>query len=285
MTRYQQLMIAAIMTATLTLTGCVNLDGGRTTSTKASMIPTPKQMQQATLNNGGSFMAKVKSILPKRKPRVLIQDTPIASDDPTRLDYDAGELGPEIFLAAARMSEKNGQYATALDQYNSALKVDGRNRSALIGMARLQHKTGNTDEAIAIYKKALRIHQNDAVIMNDLGLCHARNNQLPEAIRMLDGALRLAPDREMYRNNLAAALIESNRTPDALNLMSQRYGQDVANFRIGYLLEKAGKQQESQFHLSRALVLNPDLTEARMMMERREAQRVSALSPGQRSAQ
>lgn len=283
-----QALLVVLACGACAMTGCVNLDQQKRPSrfgfkqsdaptrvTKAPMKKTPEAMLKATKSKGASFVSQITSVLPQ-KVKQTIPDQVLADDDPTRLDNAPKDLGPGLYVAAARLSEKSGRYEAALNQYNMALKADGTDRNALIGMARLQHRLGKTDAAIRIYHDALNIYRNDSVIMNDLGLCYARNKQLDQAISVLRAATQIAPEREIYWNNLAAALIEAERTGEAFEYLTQRDGQALANYKIGYLLDRAGRKPESEPYLSKALALNPNLTQARELLNELVPQ-VSAL--------
>ena len=259
-------MLACAMTVVTMSMGCVSLDKP-TTKIKAPMIKTPQAMAKATKNTGNALLATVKKVLPKRKPKMQIADAPIAKDDPTRLDYDPGKIGPDLYVSTAKMAEQGGRFDMALQQYNKALQADGSSRPALIGMARLQHRIGRNADAIQTYHNALNAHSGDAVIMNDLGLCYARDGQLNRAIDFLSQATQVSPDRAMYSNNLAAALVEANRTQDALTFLTKKMGPAIANFKVGYLLHDAGQTQESSHYLNEALAINPQLQQARDLLE------------------
>ena len=274
------LSLLALLAATV---GCVNLDAREATkSTKAPMVMSPKAMTKATFaNNGSSFKSKLKNLLPKRPTKVQIADAPMADDDPTRLDYDPGEIGPELYISAARLSEQTGHYEAAIKQYAAALNADGRSRNALIGLARLNHRIGKNDEAIRHYHEALSYYPNDAVIMNDLGLCLARNGQMQKSAEVLQNAVAAAPDRDMYLHNLATVLVELNRTDEAVARLETRLGPATAHFRVGYLLNQAGRLQESSAHLEQALAYNPGLKQARQILDE-QVPLISALPARQR---
>lgn len=273
---FRCLLFSVLAFATLLHTGCVNLDARPATAvTKAPIQKTPEAMAKATKATGNSWAKRIKRALPKPKTKIEIPDKIVADDDPTRLD-NTQEVGPDLYVAAARLSERNGRYETALEQYNTALKSDGKHRNALIGLARLQHKTGNVDGAIGIYRDALNIYRGDAVMMNDLGMCYARDGQVNEAISMLQMATEAAPNREMYMNNLAGALVDANRMGEAVAHLTRLGGPAVANYKVGYLLDRAGRKSEAEAYLSQALAIDPNMRQARAILDA-NAPRVSSL--------
>ena len=287
--RFSHLLFLSVGSVLLLTTGCVNLDqrdpapfrlgqktkDGQTIATNAKMVKSPKKMQDHIQPT--SITGRLKKAWPfRRKAQMQIQDAPIALDDPTRLDNMPKNLGPEIYVASARLAEQAGDVQKALGLYDTALRKDGRDRSALIGLARLQHKIGKTDSAIQVYRNALNVYRGDPVIMNDLGICYAKQKRLNESISMLQAASDAAPDREMYLNNLAAALVEANRTGEAMARLSKARGPAMANYNVGYLLDKAGRKNESAVYLNQALEVDPNMRQARLLLDA-QAPQVSSL--------
>ena len=271
--RFHRLL--ALLSAFL-IVGCTGLGQRKSTSAFEQMAK-PQKMKSWNQDSGSKLAKNVRKFLPGRKKvNHLVPDDPIAKDDPTRLDRKDPAPTPGLYLAAARLSERTGAFPTALEQYESALKLDQTNREALIALARLQQKIGRNDAAVQSYRRALDHYPNDATIMNDLGLCFARNRQLDEAVAMLGRAVEQAPNRNMYLNNLAAALVESNRTDEAVARLAERLGPDTANYRVGYLLSQAGRTEMAEVHLTRTLEINPQHTAAREMLGQRNV-RMSSL--------
>lgn len=255
-----------------TISGCVNLD-----KKQPSNVPYPKQSlnsktpaaiavaaQQAAAGPM-KFAEKLKQAV-RPKSQNSYESRRVAKDDPTSLQHDPGPLGPDLYIASARLAERSGALDKAMEQYRRALQRDARNRNAMIGLARLQHRTGDMRGAISVYQKALEVYRNDPVILNDLGLCYARNGQVDQAISVLRGATQAAPEREMYRNNLAAALVEANRADEAVAHLSQTYGAAVANYNVGYLLNRGGQQMEANLYLEKALEIDPSMDQARQLL-------------------
>ena len=186
----------------------------------------------------------------------------IAKDDPTSLSSKSGPLGPSVFNSAAALLEKKGDYAEAAKQYQRSLQADANNRSALIGLGRLYHQTGNMENANQVYQRALATFRNDPVIMNDYGLCLARSGRLGDAANLLHAAVQQRPDRQMYRNNLATVLVDLGRVDEAHAHLSNVYGEAVAHYNIGYLLDKKGHPNEALGQLTKALQIDPSLKNA-----------------------
>jgi tetratricopeptide (TPR) repeat protein len=211
--------------------------------------------------------------------------------DPTRLDYNAGPIKPNLHLSAAAVMEQNGQLDTALEHYQQVLAMESSNRAALIGVARLHHRAGSMDEAIAAYQNAAQVVGNDPVILNDLALCLTRTNRHAEAIESLRAALVLKPDSLLYRNNLAAVLVESKRVDEAVQVLTETHGLAVAHYNVGYLLNRHGEPAAASAHFVQSLRADPSFQPAKTMLDRvlpevgqRREQRIADRAPPSASA-
>jgi Flp pilus assembly protein TadD len=190
-----------------------------------------------------------------------------AANDPTSLANMPIDLNPDVYAAAAGMSEARGQLEAARTQYSQALKRDVTHRPSLLGLARLQQQAGDTEAAIATYRRAAEAYPHDAAIWNDLGLCYARRGESDLAVQALGSAVRIEPAHKIYRGNLAAALVEAGRTDEAVRCFSDNLGPAMASYNVGYLLHKNGKNAEAADYLQHALSLDPSLHQARSVLD------------------
>ena len=205
--------------------------------------------QKSTASVAGAFAAK-----PQPEP------------DATRLDAPAKKVGPEVYVAAARLLENQSRFDEAEAQYEKALKAAPNDVNSLVGMARLHDRQGSPAKALQFYERAVKSHGKNALVHNDLGLCFARQQQYDKSLQSLAKALELQPDNARYRNNLATVLVESGRTGEALALLSRSGSEAVAHYNVGFLLHKRGQQGEAVQHLQHAIALDPDLKPAREML-------------------
>ncbi len=175
---------------------------------------------------------------------------------------DNPKIGPELYVASARLYEKNGNFIGAADQYEKALKVSPDNLVALLSYAHMLDRQNKLDQATMLYQRAARAHPHEAAAFNDLGLCYARRRMLNESITALSDAVRLQPERELYRNNLATVLVEQNRADEALKQLQAVQADAVAHYNVGYLLQQHGQDQLAAGYFSRAAQLDPSFVAA-----------------------
>lgn len=176
---------------------------------------------------------------------------------------DTPKIGPDLYVASARLYERNGNFIGAADQYQKALKVAPDNLVALLSYAHLLDRQEKLDQATQLYQRAVKAHPHEASAHNDLGLCYARRRMLNESVASLSEAARLQPQRELYRGNLATVLIEQNRADEALKQLQAVQADAVAHYNVGYLLQQRGQDQLAANYFNRAAQLDPSFTAAR----------------------
>lgn len=189
-----------------------------------------------------------------------------AESDPLRLDRQPKKVGPEVFVAAARLLENQGKTAEAEAQYQKALQAAPKDLYALVGLARLHDRQGNPGKAIELYQQAIGAHPNNSLAYNDLGLCLARQHQHDQALAALSRAVELQPGNAKYRNNLATVLVETNRTEEALKQLAAANPPAIAHYNLGYLLQQKGRRADALRHFQQALALDPALSAANEML-------------------
>ncbi len=67
---------------------------------------------------------------------------------------DNPKIGPELYVASARLYEKNGNFIGAADQYEKALKVSPDNLVALLSYAHMLDRQNKLDQATMLYQRA-----------------------------------------------------------------------------------------------------------------------------------
>jgi predicted Zn-dependent protease len=118
----------------------------------------------------------------------------------------------------------------------------------------------------------LKAAPDDASVANDLGLCYARQGKFDQAIEHLEKAVALQPERELYRNNIATVLVEMGRTNEAVAQVAAVYGEPIAHYNVGILLQQQGKREQSIEQLSLAVRQDPAMEQAREWLARLQAE-------------
>ena len=194
--------------------------------------------------------------------------SPAQGDDALRLDVQPKQVSPQIFVQVARVYEAKGDYASALKQYEQALKIAPQNTEVLLGMARAYDRKGDYALAVGTYEQAANIEPNNAVVFNDLGLCFARHGELPRAQLALERAVAIASTSKLYRNNLATVLVQQNRYDDALQQLLAVLPEPSAHYNLGFLAERHGNRAVALQQFQQAAALDPQLAAARQMIDK-----------------
>ena len=194
---------------------------------------------------------------------------PLASTtDPTSLAAKPPKPGPDLYVATARVYEKNGDASAAAVQYQKALDADPNNLPALLGFAALHDGQQEYGDADKLYQEAIKRHPKDAAVFNDRGLSYQRRGHLDEAARSLAKAIELQPDKPLYRNNMATLLVAMHRPNEALDQLTAVHGPAVAHYNLAILLHRKGNDQEAQYHFAQAAQIDPSMRAAREWADR-----------------
>ena len=216
-----------------------------------------------------SMGTAVKSAAGKAKTAVIAPfSTAAKSDDPTSLSNMPTSLGPEVWVANGQLAETQGNYTKALDNYTKALEIEPTNLSALLSTARLYDRQGQAPQAAEFFQKAIKAKPDDAALYNELGLVKAKSGSAAEAESNIQKAIALDPTNSRYRNNLAGILVESGRSDEAVKQLEQVFAPAVANYNVAYLHASKQNIAAAQQHLQLALQIDPNLKEARELMNR-----------------
>ncbi len=199
----------------------------------------------------------------KPDPKPMQTTDPSSKSDPTSLAHKNKPLGSDLYVHAAHVYEKKGQFEAAEDQYLRALELNSNDTAAISGYAKCLDRQGKFDAAVDQYRAVVALQPQDAAAHNDLGLCYARRGMFNESLVELSRAVELDPQKQLYRNNIATVFVELGRTPDALAHLMATDSQPVAHYNLACLLHQRGQSQAAGQHFAQAATLDPSLTLAR----------------------
>jgi tetratricopeptide (TPR) repeat protein len=188
-------------------------------------------------------------------------------DDSISLASKNAAPSGSLYVSLAKLQERSGNTAAAVEEYNKALDAEPNFLPALLGLARLYDRQGRYDDALKLYRTAAEAHPQNASAQNDLGLCLARSGKLNESTAALRKAMTLEPGKVLYRNNLATVLVEQNKADEAYQVLVGAHGEAVAHYNVGFLLNKRDQKPEALSHFLAAAKLDPNLREAKQWAE------------------
>jgi tetratricopeptide (TPR) repeat protein len=179
--------------------------------------------------------------------------------DPTSLSFEGDPPGADLYVAYAKIHEKQNNLAGAEAYYHRALEASPSDLPALLGYAHLLDRQGKLDEATSYYQQAAQHHPDDATAHNDLGLCYARRGMLNESLAELSRAVELEPQKQLYRNNIATVCVELRQPQQALEHLMATDQPAVAHYNLACLLQQRGHSQVAASHFAQAARLDPNL--------------------------
>jgi tetratricopeptide (TPR) repeat protein len=212
--------------------------------------------------------------------------TPMASDaalvSAPALNLFGGEKpkkAPNLELSFAEMREK--QARTFADQpqkqfsefdearkiYHEILNYDPNCIEAYRGLGRVYTGLGDYERAAASFQKAIEKQPKCSVLYAEFSIVYSKRNQFPEAVRLLSKATELDPENQEFQRMLAVDLVCNGQLEQGLAAMTRARGPAAAHYYIARVYERKGRPDLARTELARALQANPNLQEARAMLD------------------
>jgi tetratricopeptide (TPR) repeat protein len=182
----------------------------------------------------------------QRRPELspqLLQDPAAQGSSPSLIRFpylkQADDDIRDLALAWQSLAENGTAEAAAQADrlLRSAAKQSPDDPAILSGLAYIELRHGAIDQARELYQKALALDPTLIDAAANLGVIEARSGHLQNAVALWQGAFDRAPGKSSIGMNLARALCESGQTKDARS------------------------------YVARVLHFNPDLSEARKLLQ------------------
>lgn len=207
-----------------------------------------------------------------------------ASSDPK-----ADLKDPErLHLAYGKLSEQTGDYATARENYESALRQNQQTEEAILGLARLDLLAGRHAEAERRFKKAVEVAPTSPLTNEALGQFYLTQNRYAEAAAQLQQGLSVAPSNKRLRHKLGIALARSGNVAAAEPQFVQAVGNAEADYNIGLILYEQGHVAEAEQRFLQAVLKKPTLAPAQHWLDtvrqEHEAKGLLANAPSRQNA-
>ena len=156
---------------------------------------------------------------------------------------------------------KQQQYAQALQAYEDALRMDGRNFHAWNGKGTALYSQGNYRKAYEAYQRATEIEPDNPVVWVSTGLALNRLQRYSQALVHFERALSLDPTYVAAWNGKADAQLDMNMPEDAIISYSQALAYDPQSFQawngLGNARSFIRDYPGAVDAYSRALIVNP----------------------------
>ncbi len=175
------------------------------------------------------------------------------------------EVSPNNAVAHCHLGTEAGEqgdYTTAIEHFQAALKADPACGEANYGLAYTYQLMGRTNEALEQYQAALRLRPGLALVHSRFAGLLWQSGRRPEAVEEYALALRLNPEDPVAHYHLGFALASAGNFAqadmhfaEAIRLQPQY----VEAYRArGHAFLRQGKPAEAAAQLGQALQLSPD---------------------------
>ena len=111
-------------------------------------------------------------------------------------------------------------FEDSLIAYTLALKIDPRNKSAMVGRGASLGALGKHDEALKVFEKTLKIDTTYDVALRNKGLCLTHLKRYREAITVFNRALALNPKDSQARHYKGIVYAKMGNNLKALYLLT-----------------------------------------------------------------
>ena len=191
---------------------------------------------------------------------------------------DKQKKAPSLELSFAAMREANArrcndqperqfsEFDEARKIYHVILDYDPNCIDAYRGLGRVYTGLGDTERATATFKKAIEKHPNDAAVYAEFSIVYSKRNQFPDAIRLVSKAVEIDPENQEYQRMLAVDYVCNGEIDKGLAAMTRARGPAAAHYYVARVYERKGRADLARAELAKALDANPNLQEARAML-------------------
>ena len=204
-------------------------------------------------------------------------------------DPQADLKDPErLHLAYAKLSEQTGDYATARESYETALRQNQQTEEAILGLARLDLLAGRHAEAERRFIEAVEVAPKSPLTNEALGQFYLTQNRYTEAAAQLQRGLAVTPGNKRLRHKLGIALARGGNIVAAEPQFVQAVGNAEADYNIGLILYEQGHTAEAEQRFLQAVLKKPTLAPAQHWLDtvrqEHEAKGLLAFAPTRQSS-
>jgi Tfp pilus assembly protein PilF len=190
--------------------------------------------------------------------------------------------GAKACLAVAATLEREGHEGfeeLAIAEYEKARHLDPVVKVSR-QLALLYDRVGKQKEALREYQTALEQSPRDADLLNNFGYFYYNWGKLSEAEEKLRAALEINPKHPRAWNNLGLVLGTQQRYQESLDAFQQvPLSEAEAHSNLAFVLSTQGKVAEAREQYQQALKLEPNLTRARLALDKLEHPGKAAAAP------
>jgi Tfp pilus assembly protein PilF len=174
----------------------------------------------------------------------------------------------DMQIAMGRVSERQGDLATAMASYDEAVKRDGSRSDAYVRMAVVHDRQGEFRESADLYRQALKLSPGSPDIYCDMGYSLYLQRRWAEAEMNLRQAIALDSKHARAHNNLALVLAQNGALNDALAEFHKGGSNGAsAHANVGFVMTMQRRWDDARAQYKLALAADPSSTELNIRLQ------------------
>ncbi|MCH8053120.1 MAG: tetratricopeptide repeat protein [Planctomycetes bacterium] len=183
-------------------------------------------------------------------------------------DVPEPEVQPFTHFAAGQLLEGKKQIQQAIIQYRKALDLNPKFTGARNRLAICLDKVGQHTEAERTLRRAIKMDPKLAYLRNNLAFSLMAQKRWSDSERELRAALQLKPDYQRARVNLGIVMSRLARRDEAFQQFQMVLGDARAHYNMGLLDKAGGRYAQAAESFRNAIALEPNLTAAKIQLEK-----------------
>ena len=178
----------------------------------------------------------------------------------------------EGYLKMAEVLTAQGDYDTALRVLAKANEIQPDDSRVFFRMGMVQLAKGDKAAALELCKKAILLEPRNVKLIMDCGNAFLEKNHIEEALYFFNMAKNQSPDFIYAYNRIGIAMSRAGRFVEAEDSYTHALKLDENDpgiyFNLGMMWMRQQKNDKAAEKFKQALVLDPELKEAREMLDK-----------------
>ena len=169
-------------------------------------------------------------------------------------------------VAAGQLSQSQGAYDEALDQYRKALKLNRNCVEAVYGIGLVYTFQKDYPHAIETWNQYVKMTRGSATAYSNLGFCQEVAGNFPAAEAAYKAGIAKDPKSEPCRVNYGLMLARRGRKAEALAELLQVLEPAKAHYDLASVYESQGNVRDARYEYQQAVKLDPALDDAKQKL-------------------
>ena len=141
--------------------------------------------------------------------------------------------------------------------YQKALKMDPKNKPALLGLAKYYVRLGDREKAVETYKRYFAAYPKDKDVAHEVAMAHAQWKDWAGATAWAEFALKIDPENLTVRKTMAFCLARAGKWDEGFAVMCKVMPEAQARYLMARVLEHQNQPDACRLQLQLAIQADP----------------------------